>query len=403
MKKFNILFALVMGAVSFTSCMDEDWKTPENITDNPPYGNNDIAVYGVTPEIKNPTVEIIETGDGGEGDDPTSDPTSNVTEITCTEAVEKANALADGATSIETYTVTGYITEVVGDVSDNQQTFWMADTKDGGKVFQAYYANLPEGVTEFAKGSKVKITGNLMKYVNGRIITIEQLKEQYKDVISNNSCKEITDDIQLQVVVNGNDQGGNIYKQISVQDATGGIIVGINATDQFAFMPVNQKILINLKGAYIGGYGEMAQIGTQYNAGIGRMEPSDWEGRVRLLTQAESADSVSAIADTIDFDGSLPKKQLWGRIVRLKDVTISGDGTQTLAPDDGSVTLSSNCANRKITGAKNSTDIVLRTSTYSDFASRQIPEGKVTIYGVCTSYRNTFQILMRTNSDLIEQ
>ena len=110
MKKFNILFALVMGAVSFTSCMDEDWKTPENITDNPPYGNNDIAVYGVTPEIKNPTVEIIETGDGGGGDDPTSDPTSNVTEITCTEAVEKANAFADGDTSLETYTVTGYIT-----------------------------------------------------------------------------------------------------------------------------------------------------------------------------------------------------------------------------------------------------------------------------------------------------
>ncbi len=283
MKKFNILFALVMGAVSFTSCMDEDWKTPENITDNPPYGNNDIAVY--------------------------SDKTAEL--------------------------------------------------------------------------------------YNQKVTTIEQLKEQYKDVISNNSCKEITDDIQLQVVVNGND--------ISVQDNTGGIIVGINATDQFALMPTNQKILINLKGAYIGGYGEMAQIGTQYNAGIGRMEPSDWEGRVRLLTQAESADSVSAIADTIDFDGSLPKKQLWGRIVRLKDVTISGDGTQTLAPDDGSVTLSSNCANRKITGAKNSTDIVLRTSTYSDFASRQIPEGKVTIYGVCTSYRNTFQILMRTNSDLIEQ
>ncbi len=291
MKKFNILFALVMGAVSFTSCMDEDWKTPENITDNPPYGNNDIAVY-------------------------------------CDKTAE---------------------------------------------------------------------------LYNQKVTTIEQLKEQYKDVISNNSCKEITDDIQLQVVVNGNDQGGNIYKQISVQDATGGIIVGINATDQFAFMPVNQKILINLKGAYIGGYGEMAQIGTQYNAGIGRMEPSDWEGRVRLLTQAESADSVSAIADTIDFDGSLPKKQLWGRIVRLKDVTISGDGTQTLAPDDGSVPLTSNCANRKITGAKGSTDIVLRTSTYSDFASRQIPEGKVTIYGVCTSYRNTFQILMRTNSDLIEQ
>ena len=112
----------------------------------------------VTPEIKNATVVILE--DGG------NTPTPTGTEVTCAQAVDLTNALADGATSDETYTVTGYITEVVGSVSRNQQSFWMADTKDGGKVFEAYWANLPEGVSEFKVGMKVKITGNLMKYVN---------------------------------------------------------------------------------------------------------------------------------------------------------------------------------------------------------------------------------------------
>lgn len=88
------------------------------------------------------------------------------TPVTCAQAAELAKALADGATSTETYTITGYITEVVGDVSKNQQTFWMADTKDGGRIFEAYWANLPEGVSAFTKGTKVKITGKLMKYVN---------------------------------------------------------------------------------------------------------------------------------------------------------------------------------------------------------------------------------------------
>ena len=111
----------------------------------------------VTPEIKNATVEILEDG-GGE--------TPAGTEVTCAQAVELTNALADGGTSDEVYTITGYITEVVGNVSRNQQTFWMADTKDGGKVFEAYYDNLPEGVSAFTAGMKVKITGNLMKYVN---------------------------------------------------------------------------------------------------------------------------------------------------------------------------------------------------------------------------------------------
>ena len=131
----------------------------------------------VTPESKNANVEILENGEGG-GETPVG------TEVTCAQAVELTNALADGATSEETYTITGYITEVVGNVSSNQQSFWMADTKDGGKVFEAYYANLPEGVSAFAAGMKVKITGNLMKYVKDGKVTPE-IKNATVEILEN--------------------------------------------------------------------------------------------------------------------------------------------------------------------------------------------------------------------------
>ena len=126
------------------------------------YVNNNTGA--MTPEIKNADVVILEEGDGG-GSGGGGDVPSGI-EINCAKAVELTTALADNATSSEVYAVTGYITEVVGNVSKNQQTFWMADTKDGEKMFQAYYANLPEGVSAFKKGSKVKIVGNLLKYVN---------------------------------------------------------------------------------------------------------------------------------------------------------------------------------------------------------------------------------------------
>ena len=124
----------------------------------------------VIPEMKNATVTILEDEGGGGGG------TVEGTSVTCAEAAELANALADGATSSETYTITGYITEVVGDVSRNQQTFWMADTKGGGRVFEAYWANLPEGVTAFTVGTKVKITGQLMKFVNNSGNVIPEMK-----------------------------------------------------------------------------------------------------------------------------------------------------------------------------------------------------------------------------------
>ena len=85
-------------------------------------------------------------------------------EVTCAEARDIALALDDKATTTETYTVTGYITKIVGEVSRNQQTFWMADTKDGGEVFEAYWADLPEGTSSFVVGSKVKITGQIMRF-----------------------------------------------------------------------------------------------------------------------------------------------------------------------------------------------------------------------------------------------
>ena len=239
---------------------------------------------------------------------------------------------------------------------------------------------------------------SIMKEEGDKVITIGELKEKYSSLInaSSDGVKEITDDWQLQVVVNGNDEGGNLYKQISVQDPTGAIIVGINGSNLYPYMPVGQQLLINLKGLHIGGYRKQAQIGALYKgSSIGRMDTDVWEQHVRLLKEGE----IEAKVDTVDFDENADKLILSGRIVKLSGVTISGEGTQVLAPEDGSVTLSSNCANRLINGKSS---LVLRTSSYSKFANRAIPKGKADVYGVCTRYNNTWQILMRTESDLQE-
>ena len=238
---------------------------------------------------------------------------------------------------------------------------------------------------------------SIMKEEGDKVITIGELKEKYSSLInaSTDGVKEITDDWQLQVVGNGNDEGGNLFKQISVQDPTGAIIVGINGSNLYPYMPVGQQLLINLKGLHIGGYRKQAQIGALYNGSIGRMDTDVWEQHVRLLKEGE----IEAKVDTVDFDENADKFILSGRIVKLSGVTISGEGTQVLAPEDGSVTLSSNCANRLINGKSS---LVLRTSSYSKFANRAIPKGKADVYGVCTRYNNTWQILMRTESDLQE-
>lgn len=120
----------------------------------------------VVAEVKNPTVVIMEQGGGDETG-------TEGTKVTCAKAVELCNALAAGESSAEAYSITGYITDVFANINNNQQSFWLADTKDGGKMVQAFWANLPEGVEKFTVGSKVTITGKLLKYVkpDGTVIT----------------------------------------------------------------------------------------------------------------------------------------------------------------------------------------------------------------------------------------
>lgn len=230
----------------------------------------------------------------------------------------------------------------------------------------------------------------------GTLTTVAALKQQYKSEIENRGYKEVTEDLQLKVVVTGNDMGGNLYKQISVQDATGSMIVGINATGLYPYLPVGQELLINLKGICVGGYGRQAQLGSEYNGSIGRMDENLWQQHVRLISSP-----TPVKPDTLDFDGNWDMAAYSGALVKLTDVTIDGaDGKAVLAPEDGSVALTSNCANRTIKGLTSNSEVVLRTSTYSKFANLVIPTGKVDIYGIATRFNNTWQILMRTESDL---
>lgn len=252
-----------------------------------------------------------------------------------------------------------------------------------------------------------------------RCVTIEELKAKYASAINGNGFQRITDDELLRATVIGNDIGGNIYKQILVQDSTGAMVVGINTTGLFAYVSVGQQILIDLKGLCIGGYGKQPQLGDEYNNSIGRMSAETWEEHVRILPTHD----MSQI-DTIDFFSVAQNdmNRYAGHLVCLKDVTIGDAGTITMQRADGTTyekpmvfapekdnTLYT--AGLTYNGSTNGyvhhslnnasmSSLLLRTSTYAKFASLPIPTTPVTLYGIATRYNNTWQILIRAEEDI---
>lgn len=97
----------------------------------------------------------------------------SATVLTCAEAAQKAlsvsadnEVLAGGK-----YVIRGYVTALAGTPSTDFSTYgnysvWLADTKDGGKVFEAYQAKPVDGKTVAKVGDYVEIVGDLTKYNN---------------------------------------------------------------------------------------------------------------------------------------------------------------------------------------------------------------------------------------------
>lgn len=241
------------------------------------------------------------------------------------------------------------------------------------------------------------------------VITIGSLKEKYESVInaSTNSYEQITEDVQIKGRVVGNDIGGNIYNEVSIDDGTGAILICISQGGLFSYLPVGQEIVVDLKGLYIGGYGKQAEIGMPYtnakgNSYVSRMSRVLWNKHFKLTGVADTSKVVAE-----EFDVSKRTKEEYftannGKLMTIKNVEFTNaDGKTTFAPSDEKD--AANSVNRGLSqnGKPIATSsIVVRTSSYADFAAKQLPTGKLNITGVFTRYRTTWQILIRDERDI---
>ena len=240
------------------------------------------------------------------------------------------------------------------------------------------------------------------------VISIADLKTQFATIINNdNGYKLIEKDMMIKAVVTGNDVSGNIYNQVSVQDASGAIIIAINGSGLSGYLPVGQEILVNLKGLYIGSYKKLPQIGgvntklSDGSLGMGKIERAIWNEHFKILNPGE-ADASTVVPVEFDLtkltDAAYMEANV-GKLMTLKKVKFaSANGTNVWAPDDTNTSLELIDAE---TGKKiSSSNLVVRNSGYSKFANEVVPQGVFDITGIFTRYNNTWQIVLRNTDDL---
>lgn len=268
-------------------------------------------------------------------------------------------------------------------------------------------------------------TGEVAPYGNNdiveddaKMISIKELKAKTVDLIPSSQANDtvrITEDWQLKVRVTGNDIQGNIYNQIAVQDESGeGLLICIQKSGLFGFLPVGQEILVNLKGLYIGIYGNNVQIGVPYTNTSGRTFPSRmninvWNEHFKILGAADASKVVPEKFDVSKLKDVAYVKSHRGKLMTLENVEMDGaDGKLAWAPEADKDAGNGVSRTVKINGKAQSL-MVVRSSTYADFAAKAMPTGKVNLTGIFTVYATnpskygyTWQILLRSDSDIEE-
>lgn len=210
-------------------------------------------------------------------------------------------------------------------------------------------------------------TGKTMK-------TVAEVKAYFTGALA-----QIPDNAYLKAQVTANDKTGNLFKYIYVEDKTGGIRVNIDMASLYAdprFF-VGKQVLINLKDLYVGSVNTEVQLGGLFNGNVGRVLANDVYKHFFPTTDfTDVVATEKTIAGLTDADV--------GRWIKIKNLQfINDDLGESYAGGSNTSRTLEDCSGAKIS---------LTTSSFANFASRQIDSGKGDLYGVLTKYNGKYEV-----------
>ncbi len=211
---------------------------------------------------------------------------------------------------------------------------------------------------------------------------------------SNAIPKLYENDDVISAYVVSSDEGGNIYKNISLVDGEGhGFNMAVDKYDTYTFYEPGRKVYISLKNLYsqidFGGL----EIGELYNnTQIGRIpelliedyiqrscDVVDEETLVNKISLADISDEY--LFSLIELDNVQFKDNEVGENYYSSSNELGGATNRYLVDDEGY-------------------ELIVRTSSFADFANDRLPEGSGKIRGILSRFNNDYQLFVRTAADV---
>ena len=244
--------------------------------------------------------------------------------------------------------------------------------------------------------------------LNKNTVSIKTLKALH----TIGGLEKITQNYVINGIVGGSDESGNLYKTITIQDATGGITLALDRSGLYNDYPVGRQLYIKCQGLYISDRSGCIQLGVlnstiPSNPSLTSIPSSLFDNYIvkgtlhnpitpKVVTLAQLNDIVKMKVSNIPALDTLQST-----VIQLNNVELATTDTGLIYADTSAAKLS---VSRNITDCIGTTGVVMYSSGYADFAGFPVPTGKGTILAVyvpyITAYKQTAEIEIRDTGDV---
>ena len=230
--------------------------------------------------------------------------------------------------------------------------------------------------------------------VNGNdtdsLISIKALRKLH----AMGNFEPITKSMALEATIVANDEHDNLYKSISIQDSSGGILLNLDGSSLYQTYPVGTMIRVRLQNLFLTDYRRMLQIVASIDTSSGQLLTTGIPVPLFSKFIKVVKENTNVVPMVVSFKNLADSLQ--GRLIKISNVEFAAaDTNSTFADKKNKIG-----ASRSLKFCTGGT-IYLRTSGYADFAGISLPKNNGDIVGIYSVYNYEKQLLLRDTSDIL--
>ncbi len=234
--------------------------------------------------------------------------------------------------------------------------------------------------------------------------TVNRAVEDVLKTATITATKYVYDDV-IEAYVISSDENGNFFKTIYLQTLATenkpaiGFSVSVDAANTYVDYRVGNKVYIKLKDQFTDLFYGGMRIGSLYEgnsgaASVGRISQNDYKN---VLHASCTILDENELVNPISIEEALRESNL-NTLIELSDVQFTEAALgRHYFEEANNVGGATNWNLRD----KSGNQIIFRTSSFADFSASLVPEGSGKVRGIITKYGSDYQLMVRSEKDVV--